>query len=122
MWDNIVAVTPHIKSGRLKALAVTSAARAPSLPDTPTMAESGMPGFEAVSWIGALVPTGTPKDIVDKIHTDMVAVLRMPDVKEQLATSGAIVVGNTPDQFAAWNRNEIAKWTKAVQVSGAKVD
>jgi tripartite-type tricarboxylate transporter receptor subunit TctC len=122
MWDNIVAVTPHIKSGKLKALAVTSAARAPSLPDTPTMAESGLPGFEAVSWIGALVPTGTPKDIVDKIHTDMVDVLRMPDVKEQLAASGAIVVGNTPEQFAAWNRNEIAKWTKAVQVSGAKVD
>jgi len=122
MWDNIVAVTPHIKSGRLKALAVTSAARAPSLPDTPTMAESGLPGFEAVSWIGALVPTGTPKDIVDKIHTDMVDVLRMPDVKEQLAASGAIVVGNTPEQFAGWNRNEIAKWTKAVHVSGAKVD
>jgi len=122
MWDNIVAVTPHVKSGKLKALAVTSAARSPSLPDTPTMAESGLPGFEAVSWIGALVPTGTPKEIVDKIHTDMVDVLRLPDVKEQLAASGAVVVGNTPEQFAAWNRDEIAKWAKAVQVSGAKVD
>lgn len=122
MWDNIVAVTGHVKSGKLKALAVTSAARAPSLPDTPTMAESGVPGFEAVSWIGALVPTGTPKEIVGKIHADLVEVLRMPDVKEQLAASGAIVVGNTAEQFAAWNRNEIAKWTKAVQVSGAKAD
>jgi len=122
MWDNIVAATPHLKSGKLKAIAVTSAQRAPSLPDVPTMAESGVPEFEAVSWIGALVPTGTPKDIVDKIHTDLVAVLRMPEVKEQLAQSGAVVVGNTPEQFASWNRNEIAKWSKAVQLSGAKAD
>jgi tripartite-type tricarboxylate transporter receptor subunit TctC len=122
MWDNIVAVSGHIKSGRLKALAVTSAARAPSLPDTPTMDESGVTGFEAVSWIGASVPVGTPKDVVDKIHTDLVAVLRMPQIKEQLAQSGAIVVGNTQEQFAAWNRNEIAKWGKAVQDSGAKLE
>ena len=81
-----------------------------------------MPGFEAVSWIGALVPTGTPKEIVAKIHADLVDVLRMPDVKAQLAASGAIVVGNSSEQFAAWNRDEIAKWAKAVQVSGAKAD
>ena len=122
MWDNIVAVTPHVKAGRLKPIAVTSAQRAPSLPDVPTMAESGLPKFEAVSWIGALVPTGTPKEIVDKIHTDLVAVLRMPEVKEQLAQSGAVVVGDTPEQFASWNHNEIAKWSKAVQLSGAKAD
>lgn len=122
MWDNIVAATTHIASGKLKPLAVTSATRAPSLPNVPTMAESGLPGFEAVSWIGALVPAGTPQDIVDRIHADMVAVLRMPEVKEQLAKSGAVVVGNSAEQFAAWNRNEIAKWAKAVQASGARVD
>jgi tripartite-type tricarboxylate transporter receptor subunit TctC len=122
MWDNIVAVTNHVRSGRLKPIAVTSAERAASLPDVPTMAEAGLPGFEAVSWIGALVPTGTPKPIVDKIHTDMVAVLRMPEVRQQLGASGAVVVGNTPEQFAAWNRNEIAKWAKAIKDSGAKVD
>ena len=122
MWDNIVAVTGQIKSGRLKPLAVTSAARAPSLPDTPTMDESGVPGFEAVSWIGASVPAGTPKEIVDKIHTDLVAVLRMPQVKEQLAQSGAVVVGNSQEAFAAWNRDEITKWGKAVRDSGAKLD
>jgi tripartite-type tricarboxylate transporter receptor subunit TctC len=88
----------------------------------PTVAESGIPGFEAVSWIGALVPAGTPREIVDKIHTDMVAVLRMPDVQEKLAASGAVVVGNTQQQFAAWNRNEIDKWAKAVKASGAKGD
>jgi tripartite-type tricarboxylate transporter receptor subunit TctC len=122
MFDNIVAVMPHIKTGALKPIAVTSAQRATSLPDVPTIAESGLPGFEAVSWIGALVPAGTPKDIVDKIHADMVAVLRMPDVQERLAASGAVIVGNTPEQFAAWNRNEIDKWAKAVKASGAKGD
>jgi tripartite-type tricarboxylate transporter receptor subunit TctC len=122
MFDNIVAVMPHIKTGALKPIAVTSAQRATSLPDVPTIAESGLPGFEAVSWIGALVPAGTPKDIVDKIHADMVAVLRMPDVQERLAVSGAVIVGNTPEQFAAWNRNEIDKWAKAVKASGAKGD
>jgi tripartite-type tricarboxylate transporter receptor subunit TctC len=122
MFDNIVAVMPHIKSGALRPIAVTSANRATSLPDVPTVAESGIPGFEAVSWIGALVAAGTPRDIVDKIHTDMVAVLRMPDVQEKLAASGAVVVGNTQQQFAAWNRNEIDKWAKAVKASGAKGD
>jgi tripartite-type tricarboxylate transporter receptor subunit TctC len=122
MFDNIVAVMPHVKSGALKPLAVTSANRATSLPDVPTVAESGIPGFEAVSWIGALVPAGTPREIVDKIHTDIVAVLRMPDVQEKLAASGAVVVGNTQQQFAAWNRNEIDKWAKAVKASGAKGD
>jgi len=122
MWDNIVAVKNHVKNGRLKPLAVTSANRSASLPNVPTMEESGLPGFEAVSWIGALVPTGTPRPVVDKIYTDLVTVLRMPDVKEKLGALGAEVVGNTPEQFAAWNRNEIAKWSKAVKNSGAHVD
>lgn len=122
MWDNIVAVTPHIRSGKLRPIAVTSAQRATSLPDVPTMAEAGLAGFEAVSWIGALVPAGTPKPIVDRIHTDLVAVLRMPDVHEKLAASGAVLVGNTQEQFAEWNRREIAKWSKAVKDSGARAD
>ena len=122
MFDNIVAVMPHIKSGALKAIAVTSAKRAPSLPDVPTVAEMGLPGFEAVSWIGALVPIGTPKEIADKIYADLITVLRMPDIIERLAQSGAIVVGNTPEQFAKWNRDEIAKWAEAVKISGAKGD
>lgn len=122
MWDNIVAVTNHVKSGKLKPIAVTSLQRASSLPEVPTMAESGLPGFEAVSWIGALVPAGTPQPVVDKIYTDLTAVLRMPEVKDKLAASGAVVVGNTPEQFAAWNRNEIAKWSKAVKDSGAKAE
>ena len=122
MWDNIVAVMPQIKAGKLKPIAVTSAERAASLPEVPTMAESGLAGFEAVSWIGALVPVGTPKPIVDKIYTDLVAVLRMPDVQEKLAASGAVLVGNTQEQFAEWNRREIAKWSKAVKDSGARAE
>jgi tripartite-type tricarboxylate transporter receptor subunit TctC len=120
MFDNIVAVTPHVKSGKLRPLAVTSAQRAASLPDVPTVAEQGLPGFEAVSWIGALVPVGTPQAIVEKIHTDLVAVLRMPEIKERLGASGAVVVGNSREEFAAWNRNEIAKWAKAIKDSGTK--
>ena len=122
MFDNIVAATPLIKSGKLKPIAVTSAKRSTSLPEVPTVAESGVPGFDAVSWIGALVPVGTSKDIVDKIHTDMVAVLRMPEIQEKLAASGAVAVGSTQEEFAAWNRNEIAKWARAIKASGAKGD
>lgn len=122
MFDNIVAVMPHIKAGALKAIAVTSTQRSPSLAHVPTVAESGIGGFEAVSWIGALVPVGTPKDIVDKLHSDFVAVLRMPDIQERLAQLGGVVVGNTQEQFAAWNRDEIAKWARAVKQSGARGD
>ncbi len=122
IFDNIVAVMPHIKSGAVRPIAVTSAQRAASLPDIPTVAESGVPGFEAVSWIGALYPVGTPKEIVEKVHHDLVEVMRMPEVIAKLGQSGAVLVGNTPEQFAAWNRNEIAKWSKAVKDSGAKGD
>lgn len=122
MFDNIVAVMPHIKAGSLKPIAVTSANRVPSLPDVPTMAESGVPGFDAVSWIGAMVPAGTPKDIISKINTDMVAVLNMPDVKERLAASGAELKPSTPEQLAEHIRKEIDKWGKAVKSSGAQAE
>ncbi|MDQ7954681.1 MAG: tripartite tricarboxylate transporter substrate binding protein [Rhodocyclaceae bacterium] len=122
MFDNIVAATPHVKSERLRPIAVSSKERVETLPDVPTLAESGLPGFEAVSWIGALVPAATPEPIADKIHTDMVAVLRDPDLRRQLASAGAIVVGNSRQEFARWNEAEIAKWAQAVKQSGAKLD
>jgi tripartite-type tricarboxylate transporter receptor subunit TctC len=122
MFDNIVAVMPHLKSGRMKAIAVTSAKRVSTLPNVPTVAESGVPGFDAVSWIGALVPTGTPKDIVNKLNTDLVAVIGMPDVKERLSASGAELAGSTPEQLAEHIRNETEKWAKAVKASGATAD
>jgi tripartite-type tricarboxylate transporter receptor subunit TctC len=122
MFDNIVAVMPHLKSGRMKAIAVTSAKRVSTLPNVPTVAESGVPGFDAVSWIGALVPAGTPKDIVNKLNTDLVAVIGMPDVKERLSASGAELVGSTPEQLAEHIRKETEKWAKAVKASGATAD
>lgn len=122
MFDNIVAVMPHIKAGSLKPIAVTSAQRVPSLPEVPTVAESGVPGFNAVSWIGALVPAGTPQDIVAKLNTDLVAVLNMPDVKERLAASGAELKPSTPAQLAEHIRTEIDKWGKAVKSSGAQAE
>ncbi len=122
MFDNIVAAMPNIKAGKLKPIAVTSAKRAAALPNVPTIGEAGLPGFEAVSWLGVMVPAGTPKEIIAKLHDEIVAILRMPEVKERLAASGAELVGNTPEQFAAWIRNETAKWSKAVKDSGARVD
>lgn len=122
MFDNIVAATPHVKSERLRPIAVSSKERVETLPDVPTLADSGLPGFEAVSWIGALVPAATPEPIADKIHADMVAVLRDPDLRRQLASAGAIVVGNSRQEFARWNEAEIAKWAQAVKQSGAKLD
>jgi tripartite-type tricarboxylate transporter receptor subunit TctC len=122
MFDNIVAVMPHIKSGRMKAIAVTSPKRVSTLPNVPTVAESGVPGFDAMSWIGVLVPKGTPKKIVDKLNSDFVEAIAMPDVKERLSTGGAELAGSTPEQFAEHIRKETEKWAKAVKASGATAD
>lgn len=121
MFDNIASGTPQIKSGALRAIAVTSAKRAPSLPDVPTVSET-LPGFEALSWIAALVPAGTPKEIVAKLHKDFNDVLNMKDVQEKLATQGAIAQPTTPEQLDKWNRDEIAKWAKAIKAAGVKGD
>jgi tripartite-type tricarboxylate transporter receptor subunit TctC len=121
MFDNIASGTPQIKAGTLRAIAVTSPKRAPSLPDVPTVSET-LPGFEALSWIAALVPVGTPKDVVAKIHRDLTDVLNMKEVQEKLATQGAIAQPTTPDQLDKWNRDEIAKWAKAIKAAGVKGD
>jgi len=121
MFDNIASGTPQIKSGALRAIAVTSAKRAPSLPDVPTVSET-LPGFEALSWIAALVPAGTPKPIVAKLQKDFNEVLNMKEVQERLATQGAIAAPGTPEQLDTWNRDEIAKWAKAIKAAGVKGD
>ena len=122
MFDNIVAAMPQIKSGQLKALAVTSAKRSAALPDVPTASESGLPGFEAVSWLSLLVPTGTPQPIIEKINRDVTAILALPDVRERLAATGAELAPGTPAELDAFIRSEIAKWAKAVKISGAQAD
>lgn len=123
MFDNLTSSLPHIRSGRLKALAVTSRTRSPALPDVPTMEEAaGLKEFEATAWFGLLAPAATPREIVDKIHRDVAKILAAPEMRERFAGQGALPVGDTPEQFAAYIRREIDKWTKVVKFSGAKVD
>ncbi len=122
MFDAIPAVRPHILSGRLRGLGIATLKRSQFLPDLPTIAESGYPGFEAVGWIGIAAPAKTPAAILDKLNAEMVKIINEPDVKERLATLAFTPVGDTRAQFAAYIKSEIAKWGKAVKDSGAKVD
>jgi tripartite-type tricarboxylate transporter receptor subunit TctC len=121
MFDNLPSSLAFIKAGKLRALGVTSAARAAALPDTPTVADT-VPGFEASSWFGILAPAGTPRDVVTKINAETAKWLASPDAKEKLAGQGANVAGGSPDVFAKHIQVETAKWAKVVKESGAKVD
>jgi len=122
MFDNLPSSLPQIKAGKLRAIAVTSAQRAPALPDIPTIAESGLPGFEATSWFGIVAPTGTPPAIIARINADVNQWLQSPEAREKLLAQGALAAGGTPEQFAAYIRAETEKWAKVVKASGAKVD
>jgi tripartite-type tricarboxylate transporter receptor subunit TctC len=122
MFDNLPPSLPQIKAGKLRALGVTSATRAPALPDTPTIAESGLPGFEASSWFGILAPAGTSPAIVAKLNAEIAKWLASPEAKEKLAAVGANIAGGTPEDFARHIQAETAKWAKVVKESGAKVD
>lgn len=132
MYDNLPSALPHIKSGRLKAFAVTSSQRSSALPDTPTIEEVGkqaggalqksLAGFEASSWFGLLAPAGTPAAIVNRIQQEVAKALNSPEIKEKLVAQGAIPSGNTPAQFAALIESEHKKWATVVKTSGAKVD
>jgi len=122
MFDNLPSSLQFIKAGKLRALAVTSLARSQALPDVPTLAESGLPGFEASSWFGVLAPAGTPADIVAKLNGAVAAWLASPAAKEQLAAQGAIPAGGSPDAFVKHIADESAKWAKVVKASGAHVD
>jgi len=122
MFGTAVSFLPYVSAGRLRALAVTNPKRSPIVPNVPTIAESGLPGFEALQWFGVFVPAGTPRDIVSRLHADIVKSLKLSDVRERLVGLGAEVVGNAPDQFAAFQKAESVKWAKIVKESGAKVD
>ena len=122
MFDNLPPSLPQIKAGKLRALAVTSAARAPALPDVPTVAEAGLPGFEASSWFGLLAPAGTPPTIVARLNAEVAKWLATPEAKDKLSKQGANAAGGTPEDFVKHIATETAKWAKVVKESGAKVD
>jgi tripartite-type tricarboxylate transporter receptor subunit TctC len=122
MFDAIPAVLPHIKSGKLRGLGIGTRARSPLLPDVPTIAESGYPGFEAVGWIGIVAPARTADAILNKLNAEIVRILKDPAVKQRLDTLAFTPVGDTRAEYAAFIKSEIAKWGKAVKESGAKAD
>ncbi|HYK15406.1 MAG TPA: tripartite tricarboxylate transporter substrate binding protein [Burkholderiales bacterium] len=122
IFDQIVSSLPHVQGGKLRMLAITSAKRFPSLPDLPTIAESGVPGYESISWAGVAVPAGTPKEIVARLHAEIVKVLAMPDIRERFLRDGIETIGSTPEQFSEHIRRERIKWAKVVKDSGAKAD
>jgi len=122
IFDSMPSAMPHVKSGKIRALAVTTAKRSPTVPDLPTIAESGVPGFDISTWYGVWAPAGTPKDIVSKVAAEMAKALQQPAVRERLAALGAEPVGNTPEEFAAYCQAELAKWSRIVRESGAKAD
>jgi tripartite-type tricarboxylate transporter receptor subunit TctC len=123
MFDNLPSSMPHIKAGKLKALAVTSSERSVALPEAPTVEEAArLKGFEASSWFGLLAPAGTPPDIVSRLQQETAKALNVPSIKERLVAQGAIPSGNTPAQFAQKIDQEIRKWAPVVKASGAKVD
>jgi tripartite-type tricarboxylate transporter receptor subunit TctC len=111
---------PQLQDGKVRALAVTSATRAQTLPDVATMAESGHPGIEGESWVGFVAPAGTPKDIVATLNREIVKILAEPDMKARLATLGFDPIGSTPDEFAARIKSELATWSKVIRAAGIK--
>lgn len=122
MIGNVLTLLPHIQSGRIKAIAVTSRERSTSLPNLPTIAEAGVPGYEAMGWNGVFAPARTPRAIVDKLNADIVRVLAMPDVRERLAAMGSTPVGGTPEQFGDYVKREIERWGRVIRDRGIKIE
>jgi tripartite-type tricarboxylate transporter receptor subunit TctC len=122
IFDNMPSALPLVRSGDVRALAVTSATRSPAAPNIPTMAEAGLPGFEATSWFALLGPAGMPRDMQMRINAETLKVLALPDVKEKLTALGLEVASGTPEALAAFIQTETTKWGKVVKESGAKLD
>lgn len=122
MFATIPSAINHVRSGKLRALAVTSPQRSAGVPDVPTVAESGYPGFDATSWFGLVGPAGLPRDIAGRISAEVAKVLRQPEMREKFIHQGADPVGSTPEEFGEYMRSETAKWAPIVKASGARVD
>jgi tripartite-type tricarboxylate transporter receptor subunit TctC len=113
--DNMPPYVPQVKAGKVRAIAVSTTHRSPAVPDVPTVAEAGVPGYDSGAWFGLVAPANTPKDIVDKLSRETARILKLPDVSARLADLGAEAVGGTPEQFAAHIKSEIAKWAKVIK-------
>ena len=122
MFGSMTSTLPFVKSGRLRAIAVTGAKRSLAAPDVPTVAEAAFPGFEAITWYGLFVPAGTPPAIIARLNTEVVKILRMPDFRDWLVAQGADPVGSAPDELAAFVKTELVKYAKIVKDSGMKPD
>ncbi len=122
MFSTMPPAMPHVKDGKLRALAVTSRKRSPAAPELPTMDEAALPGFEAITWHGVVVPAGTSAAIIARLNREIVAILHLPEVVERLSSQGSEPVGSTPEEFAAYIRSESVKWAKVVRESGAKAE
>jgi tripartite-type tricarboxylate transporter receptor subunit TctC len=122
MFDSLPSAMPHLKAGTIRPLALTTSKRSSALPEVPTIAESGYPGFAISTWYGVWAPAATPPAVVQRLSREIAAIVRLPEVREQFAALGADPVGNTPEEFAAFAKAELGKWAGIVKRSGAKVD
>ena len=122
LFNNPISAAPHVKANRVRALATTGARRLSTFPDIPTVAEAGVPGFEALSWFGLLAPSKTPKGIVDKLEAEAVRAVKSPDVNDRISALGAQPVGGTSREFAAFIASEIRKWQKVIRDAGVKLE
>jgi tripartite-type tricarboxylate transporter receptor subunit TctC len=120
MFTTPPTAMPYLKTARLRPLGVTTTTRIEALPDVPTIAEAGVPGYESVQWFGMLVPAGTPRPIIDRLHQELTRALRAPDMKERLTSLGLNGVGSTPEEFAAYMKSETEKWAKVIKTMGIK--
>jgi tripartite-type tricarboxylate transporter receptor subunit TctC len=118
LFNSALTMLPQIRANRVRALAVTSATRIQPLPEVPTLAEAGMPGYDATSWYGLLAPARTPHDVIGRLHGEVAKAVRAPDLRERLLSEGAVPVGNTPEQFAAFIQNELKRWAKVIKDAG----
>lgn len=122
MFNNLISAVPNVQAGKLRALAVTGASRTPALPDLPTIAEAGVPGYEASTWYAMFAPAATPGPILERLHRDVAATMKSPEVRKTLSAVGIDPVGGTPAELARYLRSELVKWAKVAKASGAKAD
>lgn len=122
IFDQPVSSLPHVQAGKLRVLGISSGTRFPTLKDIPTIAEQGLPGFEAISWAGICAPGGTPKPLADRVYSEVAKALKVPEIRDRLLRDGIEPVGSTPEQFAEHIKKEMVKWGKVVKDSGARVD